>query len=60
MNRIGTSTDPWRAAQEEELPRLARSNTPPSDIAQRLSRTPEQVFERAHELGLTLHRAKAG
>ncbi len=29
------------------------------DIAQRLSRTPEQVFERAHELGLTLQRAKS-
>lgn len=58
MNRIRTSTHPWTSAQEEELRRLARSNTSPSDIAQRLSRTPEQVFERAHELGLTLHRAK--
>lgn len=59
MNRIRTSTHPWTSAQEEELRRLARANTSPSDIAQRLSRTPEQVFERAHELGLTLQRAKA-
>lgn len=58
MNRIRTSTHPWTTAQEEELRRLARANTSPSEIAQRLSRTPEQVFERAHELGLTLHRAK--
>jgi hypothetical protein len=56
MNRIRTSTHPWTAAQEEELRRLARANTTPTDIAQRLSRTPEQVFERAHELGLTLKR----
>jgi hypothetical protein len=59
MNRIRTSTHPWTTAQEEELRRLARANTSPSDIAQRLSRTPEQVFERAHELGLTLQRAKS-
>lgn len=59
MNRVRTSTHPWTTAQEEELRRLARANTSPSDIAQRLSRTPEQVFERAHELGLTLQRAKS-
>lgn len=59
MNRIRTSTHPWTTAQEEELRRLARANTSPSDIAQRLSRTPEQVFERAHELGLTPQRAKS-
>jgi hypothetical protein len=58
-SRLRTSTHPWTAAQEEELRRLARSNTPASDIAARLSRTPEQVFERAHELGLTLKRSKA-
>jgi hypothetical protein len=57
MNRIRTSTHPWTAAQEEELPRLARANTTPSDIAARRSRTPEQVFKRAHELGLTFKRA---
>jgi hypothetical protein len=55
--RTRTSTHPWTAAQEQELRTLARANTSPSDIAQRLSRTPEQVFERAHELGLTLRRA---
>jgi hypothetical protein len=54
--RIRTSTHPWTIAQEQELRRLARANTTPSDIAARLSRSPEQVFERAHELGLTLHR----
>jgi hypothetical protein len=56
--RTRTSTHPWTAAQEQELRRLARTNTAPVDIAARLARTPEQVFERAHELGLTLHRAK--
>jgi len=54
--RLRTTTHPWTAAQEEELRRLARANTSPSDIAARLSRTPEQVFERVHELGLTLKR----
>jgi hypothetical protein len=56
-SRIRTSTHPWTAAQEDELRRLARSNMSPADIAQRMSRTPEQVFQRAHELGLTLKRA---
>lgn len=55
--RTRTSTHPWTAAQEQELRRLARANTTPTDIAARLARTPEQVFERAHELGLTLRRA---
>ena len=54
--RLRTSTHPWTPAQEEELRLLARTNTPPGEIAARLSRTPEQVFERAHELGLTLKR----
>jgi hypothetical protein len=54
-----TSTHPWTAAQEEELRRLARANISARDIAQRLSRTPEAVFERAHELGLMLPRAEA-
>jgi hypothetical protein len=54
--RLRTSTHPWTSAQEDELRLLARSNTPPAEIAARLSRTPEQVFERAHELGLTLKR----
>jgi len=58
MNRLHTSTHPWTAAQEEELRRLARANTSPTDIAARLARTPEQVFQRAHELGLTMGRAK--
>ncbi|HEX5005836.1 MAG TPA: hypothetical protein VFV70_01910 [Hyphomonadaceae bacterium] len=57
MTRIRNSTHPWTAAQEEELRRLARANTPASEIAARLSRTPEQVFEHAFELGLTLPRA---
>jgi len=60
MNRLRTSTHPWKVAQEDELRRLARANTPPADIAARLSRTPEQVFERAHELGLAPKRAGHG
>ena len=31
--RIRNSTHPWTVAQEQELRRLARANTPPSDIA---------------------------
>ncbi|RYD95747.1 MAG: hypothetical protein EOP61_19185 [Sphingomonadales bacterium] len=58
MNRLHTATHPWTAAQEEELRRLARANITPADIAARLARTPEQVFQRAHELGLTMGRAK--
>ena len=56
--RIRTSTHPWTTAQEEELRRLARANTSPTEIAVRLSRTPEQVFEHAFELGLTLPRSQ--
>jgi hypothetical protein len=56
--RIRNSTHPWTVAQEQELRRLARANTSPSEIAARLSRTPEQVFEHAYELGLTLPRAR--
>jgi hypothetical protein len=56
--RTRTTTHPWTAAQEHELRRLARANTPPADIAARLARTPEQVFERAYELGLNLPRAQ--
>jgi hypothetical protein len=52
-----TSTHPWTVAAEQELRRLARENKSPAEIAARLSRTPEQVFERAHELGLTLPHA---
>jgi hypothetical protein len=55
--RIRTSTHPWTTAQDEELRRLARANLAMSSIAARLSRTPEQAFARAHELGLTLKRA---
>lgn len=58
--RIRNSTHPWTVAQEQELRRLARANIPAGDIAARLSRTPEQVFERAHELGLTLPRSASG
>ncbi len=58
MNRLHQSTHPWTTAQEEELRRLARANLTPADIASRLARTPEQVFQRAHELGLTMGRAK--
>jgi len=49
---IRTSTHPWTPAQDEELRRLARSNLAMTEIAARLSRTPEQAFARAHELGL--------
>jgi hypothetical protein len=52
------STHPWTVAAEQELRRLARENRTPDEIATRLSRTPEQVFERAHELGLSLGRAE--
>jgi hypothetical protein len=55
-SRIRNSTHPWTAAQDEELRRLARANTSPAEIAARLSRTPEQVFEHAYELGVTLPR----
>jgi hypothetical protein len=54
--RLRNSTHTWTVAAEQELRRLARANTPLAEIAARLSRTPEQVFERAHELGLTMPR----
>ncbi len=59
MTRNSQTTHPWTAQAEEELRRLARANLPPREIADRLSRTPEAVFQRAHELGLDLsHYAK--
>ena len=57
--RLHNSTHSWTVAAEQELRRLARANTPPAEIAERLHRTPEQVFERAHELGLTIPRSHA-
>lgn len=54
---LRTSTHPWTAAQQEELRQLSRGDFTIAEIAARLSRTPEQVFQRAHELGLTLKRA---
>lgn len=44
---------PWTSAQDELLRSLARANTSTRDIATRLARTPEAVFQRAHELGVT-------
>lgn len=44
---------PWTSAQDEQLRVLARANTTTYDIADRMGRTPEAVFARAHELGLT-------
>lgn len=55
--RLPTSTHPWTTAQEEELRQLSRSNLTPTEIAARMGRTPEQVFKRAHELGLVRSRA---
>jgi len=49
--------NPWTAAQEEQLRRFARANTPPREIAQRLGRPLDAVVERAHELGLTMKRS---
>jgi hypothetical protein len=56
--RNHASTHPWTVAAEQELRRLARENKTPDEIAARLSRTSEQVFERAHELGLSLRRGE--
>ncbi len=55
--RLHTSTHPWTPAQEDELRQLSRSNLTMTEIAARLARAPEQVFQRAHELGLTQKRA---
>jgi hypothetical protein len=54
--RLRTSTHPWTAAQADELRQLSRSNLTVAEIAARLARTPEQVFERLHEMGLTRNR----
>lgn len=56
--RLRTSTHPWTAAQEAELRQLSRSNLTMVEIAARIGRTPEEVFARAHELGLTGKRAQ--
>ena len=50
---------PWTAAQDEQLRALARANTPTRDIAARMARTPEAVFQRAHELGVTTKHGEA-
>ena len=46
--RLRTSTHPWTAAQADELRQLSRSNLSVVEIAARLARTPEQVFQRLH------------
>jgi hypothetical protein len=53
-DRARLSGLPWTAAQDEQLRALARANTATRDIADRMNRTPEAVFSRAHELGLTM------
>lgn len=50
-------SEPWTPAQDEELRRLVRGNTSTHDIAATLARTPEAVFQRAWQLGLTVRRA---
>jgi hypothetical protein len=55
--RLRTSTHPWTAAQADELRQLSRSNLSVAEIAARLARTPEQVFQRLHEMGLIGKRA---
>ena len=55
--RLRTSTHPWTAAQADELRQLSRSNLSVAEIAARLARTPEQVFQRPHEMGLIGKRA---
>ncbi|MEZ6030585.1 MAG: hypothetical protein R3C46_12655 [Hyphomonadaceae bacterium] len=54
---LRTSTHPWTTAQEDELKQLARGNFSTAEIATKLGRTPEQVFQRLHELGLTQKRS---
>ncbi len=54
--RIHTSTHPWTPAQDSELRALARANNSTADIASRIGRTPEEVFQRASELGVTMIR----
>jgi hypothetical protein len=58
-DRIHTSTHPWTPAQDNELRSLVRANTSTADIAARIGRTPEQVFQRASELGVTMIRGGA-
>lgn len=50
-------SDIWTPAQDEQLRTMARGNTPWSDIAAKLARTPEAVFHRAHELGVKMRAA---
>jgi len=44
----------WTAAQESELARLARGNTPTGVIALKLGRTEDAVRSKAQELDISL------
>lgn len=53
-NRLHTTTHPWTPAQDAELRRLARQNVATAHIASRIGRTPEEVFQRTSELGVSM------
>lgn len=52
----GAAHRSWNDAQDEILRKLMRANVSPRDIADRLSRTPDQIVDRAAELGVTAKR----
>lgn len=52
-------SDTWTSVHDEQLRAMARDNTPWRDVAARLARTPEAVFKRAYELGITGQKAGA-
>lgn len=49
-NRL--ADQPWTPTQDAQLRLLARANTPTHEIAVRMGRTSEAVFQRAFELGV--------
>lgn len=46
--------EPWTAAQDEQLGKLAKQDTPTSLIAWHLGRTRAAVYRRASTLGVSL------
>ncbi len=46
--------DAWTSAQDEQLRAMARANSSWTDMAARLARNPEDIYRRAHELGVKM------
>jgi len=48
------SGKPWRPEEEKQLKELANGNTPTRLIGLKMGRTPDAIYQKAGELGISL------